>query len=311
MRGGAPVRYRVQVVGAIGSTSRRGGPPASGKLRDQHGVGVVVPDVVVVGGAPVVVQRREATRGVQPAAEAAGVGRALGIPRRFLVPHPLHANRPADLAGQEGGFEAGVIGCGAAVRLRAIHPDDAHPVPRQAQEFGDTVAQPVRFHVVGVDRHPAVRRVGRGVRRADRRVALKRKLVLGLDHLCRPAQRAVGVADDIRSRGRHRRRRAHVGVQIVRGRERGVHRWVPVGAELPGGLNRLFLPLAHDRDVVALAHDLDEPGQVPHRRLVDARQLGASQRRFDVARVDHAGELHVHGPRQRAIDLGRNVVAGD
>ncbi len=60
--------------------------PPSHQLRDQHRVGLVVADVVVVGGARVVVERRSALPcGIERAAQLDGVGRALGVPGRLLV----------------------------------------------------------------------------------------------------------------------------------------------------------------------------------------------------------------------------------
>jgi hypothetical protein len=38
-------------------------------------------------------------------------------------------------------------------------------------------------------------------------------------------------------------------------------------------------------------------------------QRGAREWRLDVARVDHARQLHVDRPLERAVDLGRDVVA--
>ena len=83
------------------------------------------------------------------------------------MPHPLHANRPADLLGQERRLEARVIGGRAAVPLRSFHPDDAHLFPRHLEKLGDAVPQTVGFHVVGIDRHLAVRRIGHGMGRTD------------------------------------------------------------------------------------------------------------------------------------------------
>ena len=86
-------------------------------------------------------------------------------------------------------------------------------------------------------------------------------------------------------------------------------RLLPLDLELPRRADRLLLALAHHRDVVALAHDLDEPGNPAHRCFVDADERGAGDRRPHVARVDHPGHLHVDGPLQRAVHLRRDVVA--
>ena len=183
------------VAGAAGGRRRA---PLAHQLRDQHGVGLVVADVVVVGGARVVVERDEIALRVETAAHLERERRPLRIPRRFLVPHPLHAHRPADLLRQIRRLEPGIVGRRAAVALRAFHPDDAHLVARHVEKLRDAVAHAVRLHVVRVDRHLAVRRIGHRVRRADRRVPLERHVVLGLDDLRGARERRVGIADDDR-----------------------------------------------------------------------------------------------------------------
>ena len=104
---------------------RRLAPPAH-ELRDQHGVGLVVAQMVVVDRARVVVERHELALRVEPAAQLENVGRPFGIPGRLFVPHPLHAHRSAELVREERGLEADVVRRRAAVDLRPIHVDDAH-----------------------------------------------------------------------------------------------------------------------------------------------------------------------------------------
>ena len=93
----------------------------------------------------------------------------------------------------------------------------------------------------------------------QRRVALERKLVLRLDHLRCPFQRTVEIPGLTERPARRGCCRAHVGEEVVGGRERRGCRRVPVGAELPSRRDRLLLPFAHDRQVVTAADDLDEP----------------------------------------------------
>ena len=164
----------------------------AGQLGDEHRVGLVVADVVVIGGAAVPLERRQVALRVERAAHRHGVGRALGVPGGFLVAHPLHAHRASELLGQERGLEAGVVGGGAAVRLRPLHPHHAHLIPRDLEERRDAVAQPVRLHVVRVDRHLPVRRVGHRVRGPDRGVALVRHVVIGLDTFAAALRAASG-----------------------------------------------------------------------------------------------------------------------
>ena len=176
------------------------GAPHSHELSDQHGIGLVVTEVMVVGGSRVVVQRDEVALGIQPSAQLECIRRALGIPGRLLVPHPLHSNRPADLFGQKCRLEARVIGGRAAVALGSLHPDDAHLIAWHLKKLGDAVPQAIRFHVIGIDRHLPVRRIGRGMGRTDGRVALERDIVFGFDDLRRARQRRVGVPHHVRAR---------------------------------------------------------------------------------------------------------------
>ena len=110
-----------------------------------------------------------------------GVGGALRVPPGFFLPRPLHAHRAAKLVGQKRRFEAGVFGGGASVRLRSLHPHDAHVLARDLQELRDAVPHPVRLHVVRIDRQLSVRRIGERVRGTERGVALERHVVLRLD----------------------------------------------------------------------------------------------------------------------------------
>jgi hypothetical protein len=56
-------------------------------------------------------------------------------------------------------------------------------------------------------------------------------------------------------------------------------------------------------------NDFHEAGQAPHRRFVDTRHRCAGDRRLDVPRVHHAGQLDVHRPFRRSVNLAGNVVA--
>ena len=98
------------------------------------------------------------------------------------------------------------------------------------------------------------------------------------------------------SRERHWGLGAEVREQLLGGRERCLRRLLPLHLEQTRRLDGLFLTLADDHDVVAPAHDLDESRDVPDRRLVDADQRCARQRRPDVAGMDHPGKADVHGP---------------
>ncbi len=110
-------------------------------------------------------------------------GGPLVVPRRFFVAASTATRTgPTDLFGQERRFEAGIVGSGAAVDLRAIHVDHAHVLARHVEELRDAGAQAVRLHVVRIDRHLPVGRVRQRVRRADGRVSLEGHFVFGFDH---------------------------------------------------------------------------------------------------------------------------------
>ena len=306
----APVRDRIHVVRIRGAPRRRPIAALSHQLRDEHGVGLVVSEMVVVRRSRGVVEANHVALRVERAADREGERRTFRIPRLLFVAHPLHAHRTSELLRDVRRLEPRIVRGGAAVALRPFHPDDAHLLARHAEELRDAVAHAVRLHVVGIDRHLAVGRIRQRVRGTDGGMSLERNLVLGLDDLRRAGERRVDVADVDRRLARLGRRLAHVLEQAVRAREQlRCRRLLPVALQRLRRRNRLLLALAHDRDVVALAHHLHEPGHAAHGRFVHADQRRARDRRLHVARVHHPGQLHVDRPLQRAVDLGRDVVA--
>src|SRR5258708_3113687 len=82
--------------------------------------------------------------------------------------------RTADLLCDVRRLTAGIVGGGASEPLRSFHPNDAYLILRHTQKRCDAPAHPVGLHVIGIDRHLAVRWIRRGMRRTDRRVALER-----------------------------------------------------------------------------------------------------------------------------------------
>ena len=305
------MRHRVLHGRLLGVARRHLRGPLAHELSDEHRLGLVVPEVVAVERPRVVLDRDELALRVEPAAHLECVRRALRVPRRLLVPHPLHAHGAAELAREERGLEARVVGRRAAVYLRAIHVDHAHFLARHSQELRYAVALTVRLHVVRVDRDLVVRRISERMCGANRGVALERHLVLGLDHVRCAFQCRVEVTFDLRLLGVRGCRATDEVEQLVGGGERRLGRFSPVGFQLLRGLNRLLLAFAHDGHVVAVAYDLHEAGNARDRRFVDAAQCRARQRRLHVARMQHARQLHVDGPCERAIHLARNVVALD
>ena len=115
--------------------------PRSHELRDQHGVGLVVAEVVVVArrarcsrARPVAlrVQRRRAscTTNAGPL-----VSHAVSSSRI----HCTRTGRPIS-SRDNAASKAGIVGGGAAVALRALHPDDADLIARHVEERRDAVA---------------------------------------------------------------------------------------------------------------------------------------------------------------------------
>ena len=159
--------------------------------------------------------------------------------------------------------------------------------------------------------HLPVRRVGRGVGRAKRRVSLERDVVLRLDDSSCARQSLVGISDQGRGPRSTSRRIAHVGEQVSRtsGTE---SRPEPASSHRAVGPPGSPVLLARTR----LRHSCrcarpDEPRQVSNGRFIDADELRARQGGLHVACVKHAWKLDVHGPFQRTIHLGRDVVTGD
>ena len=303
------VRNLVHVRRRAGAAGDRCCAPSSHELRDQHGVGLVVTHVTIVRRLGIVIECHEPALGVEPAAQLECERRPFRVPRRFFVPHPLHAHRPADFPGEVRRLESRVVRRRTAVALRPFHPDDADLFARHAEELCDPVSHAVGLHVVRVDRHLTIRRVRKCMRWRECGMPLKRHVVFGFNHGGGTRKRRVGIALHRRSLLRSWRCTAHVRVEIVRRREWRRGRFLPLNLELPGRGDRLLFPLAHDGDVVALADDLDEAGKIPDRGLVDADQRRAGHWRFDVARVHHARKLDVDGPFQRAVHLRGDVVA--
>src|SRR5437660_187795 len=82
-----------------------------------------------------------------------------------------------DSAGDPGGLTACFLSGTASETLRALHPDDADLFPRHAEKCRDTVAQSVGFHVVRIDGHLTVRRIGCGMSTCESGMSLERHFV--------------------------------------------------------------------------------------------------------------------------------------
>ncbi len=149
------------------------------------------------------------------------------------------------------------------------------------------------------------------MRRTDRCVPLERHLVFRFDHALRSRERRVRLALDlcfIRGGGFGA---AHVVEELVRRREGRRVRLLPLCLQLQRRADGLLLALAHHGNIVAAADHAQETGHVLDGRFVHALQRGAGNRRPHVARVHHAGQLHVDGPLERAVHFRGNVVTLD
>ena len=124
-----------------------------------------------------------------------------------------------------------------------------------------------------------------------------------------PASARVRIALDPRLAREGRRGGAHVVEQVARRGEGSGCRFLPLDLELSRRTDGLLFALADHGHIVATADHAQEPRHVGYGSLVDALQGCACQRWPHIARVHHAGQLHVHGPFLRAVDLGGNVVA--
>ena len=295
---------------------RRRGPAAVGRrapqtreLGDEDGVVLVVAEVVVIGRARFEIVGDEVPLGVEAAAHGDGVSWRFGVPGGLFVAHPLQPHGPSDLLGQERCLKPRVVGGGAAIGLRPFHPHHPDTIAWHLEELSHAVPQSVRLHVVRIDGQLVVRRIGDRMRWPERRVPLKGHLVLGFDHLRCALERRVGRAGNGRLRAEGWRGAADVVEQLLGRREGRTGGALPRGLELPGRLNGLLFALADDRQVVSAPYDRDEARQAADRGFVHARERGPGERRLHVARMHHAGQLHIDRPPLRPVHLWRNVVA--
>ena len=153
------------------ASARRLRLPLTHELRDQHRVGLVVADVVVVGGARVVVERGQLSVCIDGATHRDCVGGPL-VSHAVSSWRPLDANRTAHF-GRGTPLRSRHHRRRCARSVRALHPHHAHGLARDLQELRDAVAHPVRLHVVRIDGELPVRRIGHRVRGTECGVSWK------------------------------------------------------------------------------------------------------------------------------------------
>ena len=259
------------------------------QLRDEDRVGLVVTDVIVIDGPRLVVERDDVALRVEAAADLERERGTLRVPRRFLLPHPLHAHRPSQLFRQERRLEPGIVGC------RAAEAPAVRPSRRPGRGRGGCRGT-ARHRCAGrttscrSSRSSSDRWTDRPSRAQGRSTCgpgtARRIPPRPLSRRRRAPAAASPDGDGRRAEGR--RRAAHVLEQIFRRRERRGRRPLPGGFQLTSGLDGLLFAFTDDGDVVALGDHLDEAGDAAHGGLVDADELRARKRRPDVARVHHA-----------------------
>ena len=193
-------------------------------------------------------------------------------------------NGAAKLASDPGSLASSIFTRRSPKSLRTLHPDDSDPVLGHTKERSDTPSHPIRLHVIGIDRHLAVRRIRHGVRWTDRGMPLERYIVICLNNLGRTCHCHVWGSYHNRTGTGRGHRAAHVLEQVIRRREGRSGRLLPVRLKLSGRVDGLLFAFADDGDIVALADDLHETWNAFYRGLVDADERRAGKRRPDVAR---------------------------
>src|SRR5581483_2712554 len=99
--------------------------------------------MIVVDGAGIIFERRQFSVCVQTTAQLEHICRSFCVPTRLLIPHPLEADRPAELMRQKGSFEARIVGRRTAVDLGSVHVDHPYTLTGHVEELCDTIAEAV------------------------------------------------------------------------------------------------------------------------------------------------------------------------
>ena len=232
--------------------------------------------------------------------------RALGLPGKLVVAHPLHADRGAGYrACEQHGIKAHIVGTVMPIATRAFGVTHHHSLGRQFQQFDDFVAQgmnglrgrpDVQLFIV-----PPCQTAGR----ADRSV---RQVGAGE---CRRvfAQGCVLVGRVISQPLNLSRLLTPVVVKGLGRRQRGPGLPLAVACQTLHGADGLFFALRDDAQKAAITHHSDHPRQCPCGGFVYLQQHRAYARWANDATVDHAGQLKVM-QKSTATQLGGQVFAG-
>ena len=176
------------------------------------------------------------------------------LPAMLLLAHPLHANGPARQRARNQSRVGGcVIGAVVSVTPGPFHVDTAHLLDRHAQHLRNRL--PVGVDALGVrpHRHCAVLELGNCAGGTDGRVRLIGSGVCRLHCLLRRCRRLALIEDR-----RVLRRKLHQhGRQVVLLRQMSIFFPARGCRQRSHRLHGLEFALAHHREEIAIADDLD------------------------------------------------------
>src|SRR5207245_664889 len=113
---------------------------------DQYGVVLVVADMIVVTRTGAVLISHQTPCGIQSSPHLHQERRTLGIPRRLLVPHPLHTDGASDFARDPGRLTTRIIRRSAAETLRTLHVDNPNSRPWHTEKRSNTGPHAIGLH---------------------------------------------------------------------------------------------------------------------------------------------------------------------
>src|SRR6516225_1787061 len=226
------------------------------------------------------------------------------------------AGMPASVAAMSGTLKLPAVCCGmknsdsqaVTVPAPSTAARRSPSVGGYPEHCGKLLAQIVRCLRGRPGGQPAIFKLGDRAGRPDRAVRVDSEVVGGFQCLgARLAHRLGGVADTHRHLVLDDLSRAHLIPQFRCIGQR--LRFRPRCLELLRRLDRAPLALCNDAEEIALAHDLDYPGNVLDRSLIDALERGPDRRRADDAPMQHAGHAEVLHVGETSRHFVRDVDA--
>ena len=231
---------------------------------------------------------------------------SLGIERMLILARPLHADRLAHRARQEGSVGGGILVGVHAVAASAIGVMHARLAQGNPEHVGEMLGVAMCALRRTPDRRSAVLHVGDGAGRAQRRMALHRPVEVGGEFFGCGRIGAVEVAALVQHfvadllAGAHIIRKALVvdGQAAAR----------PCGLEQAQGAHRIPFIGRDDAKKILDPHHLCA-GNAGDGRLVHRHEAGTDLRRSHDAAMQHAGNFDIVHIFELARDLCRNVRA--